>query len=51
VQRFFPCTTVSVGAVAIRGGQYSSAEEVANLAALAKHHAKRAGAGVMQHVA
>jgi diguanylate cyclase (GGDEF)-like protein len=49
VQRFFPCTTVSIGAVAIRGGQYSRAEEVANLAAAAKHDAKRAGAGVFQH--
>lgn len=43
VMRFFPCTTVSIGAVAIDANQYSRAEEVANLAALAKHHAKIAG--------
>jgi diguanylate cyclase (GGDEF)-like protein len=48
VQRFFPCTTVSIGAVAIDGHRYTRAEEVANLAALAKHHAKLAGAGVFQ---
>jgi diguanylate cyclase (GGDEF)-like protein len=49
VQRFFPCTTVSIGAVAIDGHQYSKAEEVANLAALAKHDAKLSGVGVFQH--
>ena len=48
VQRFFPCTTVSIGAVAIDGRQYARAEEVANLAALAKHQAKHSGAGVFQ---
>jgi diguanylate cyclase (GGDEF)-like protein len=48
VQRFFPCTTVSIGAVAIDGHQYSKAEEVANLAALAKHDAKQSGVGVFQ---
>jgi GGDEF domain-containing protein len=48
VQRFFPCTTVSIGAVAIDGHRYSKAEEVANLAALAKHDAKQAGMGVFQ---
>jgi diguanylate cyclase (GGDEF)-like protein len=51
VQRFFPCTTVSIGAVAIDGHEYTKAEEVANLAAVAKHHAKLAGAGVYQDAA
>jgi diguanylate cyclase (GGDEF)-like protein len=46
VARFFPFTTVSIGAVAISGGQFFQAEDVANLAALAKHDAKRAGAGL-----
>jgi diguanylate cyclase (GGDEF)-like protein len=49
VQRFFPCTTVSIGAVEIQGSQFTRAEEVANLAAVAKHHAKQAGVGVFQH--
>lgn len=46
--RFFPCTSVSIGAVAIDGGCFSRAEDVANLAALAKHDAKRAGAGLLE---
>ena len=49
--RFFPCTTVSIGAVVIDGGRYSCAEDVANLAALAKHDAKRAGAGLLERAA
>jgi len=48
VMRFFPCTTVSVGAVVIDGSQFSHAEDVANVAALAKHDAKRAGVGVLE---
>jgi diguanylate cyclase (GGDEF)-like protein len=48
VKRFFPCTTVSVGAVALDGSNYSRAEEVANLAASAKHAAKLAGAGLLE---
>jgi diguanylate cyclase (GGDEF)-like protein len=48
VLRFFPCTTVSIGAIAIDGSQFSRAEDVANLAALAKHDAKRAGAGLLE---
>jgi diguanylate cyclase (GGDEF)-like protein len=48
VPRFFPCTTLSIGAVAIDGGNYSRAEDVANLAALAKHDAKKANAGVWE---
>ncbi len=46
--RFFPCTTVSVGAVVIEGSRFSRAEDVANLAALAKHDAKRSGAGLFE---
>jgi diguanylate cyclase (GGDEF)-like protein len=48
VTRFFPCTTVSVGAVTLDGSNYSRAEEVANLAASAKHAAKLAGAGLLE---
>jgi diguanylate cyclase (GGDEF)-like protein len=48
VPRFFPCTTVSIGAAVIHGNQYARAEEVANLAALAKHQAKHASVGVYQ---
>ena len=44
--RFFPCTTVSIGAVPINGTLFSRAEEVANLAAQAKHDAKRTGLGL-----
>lgn len=51
VQRFFPCTTVSIGAVSINGGLYSRAEEIANLAALAKHDAKRTGLGIFKREA
>jgi EAL domain-containing protein (putative c-di-GMP-specific phosphodiesterase class I)/GGDEF domain-containing protein len=46
VHRFFPCTTVSIGAVPIDGSLYTRAEEIANLAALAKHDAKAGGLGV-----
>ncbi|MES2582892.1 MAG: phosphodiesterase [Pseudomonadota bacterium] len=46
--RFFPCTSVSIGAVAIDGARFSRAEDVANLAAQAKHDAKRAGAGLLE---
>ncbi|APW42369.1 GGDEF domain-containing protein [Rhodoferax saidenbachensis] len=48
VMRFFPCTTLSIGAVAIDASRYSRAEEVANMAALAKHAAKQAGAGLYE---
>ena len=48
VMRFFPCTTVSIGAVAIDSSKYSRAEEVANLAAHAKHNAKLSG-GVCEY--
>jgi diguanylate cyclase (GGDEF)-like protein len=45
--RFFPCTTLSIGAQRIRRSACQNAEEVATLAALAKHDAKRAGAGLL----
>jgi diguanylate cyclase (GGDEF)-like protein len=51
VPRFFPCTTLSIGAVAIDGSQFSRAEEVANLAAQSKHLAKMSAAGVYVHQA
>ncbi|MFY8042218.1 MAG: EAL domain-containing protein, partial [Rhodoferax sp.] len=46
VIRFFPCTTLSIGAVAIDGSLYTRAEEVANMAAMAKQAAKHQGLGV-----
>lgn len=51
VERFFPCTTLSIGAITILENQYSAAEDVANLAAQAKHSAKLAGVGVYEQVA
>ncbi len=48
VQRFFPCTTVTIGAVCITGRRYTSAAEIATLAAAAKRSAKHAGVGVFQ---
>ncbi|MDD0810564.1 EAL domain-containing protein [Curvibacter sp. RS43] len=46
VKRFFPCTTLSIGAVRVLRGQYHSAEQVANEAALAKHDAKQSQSGL-----
>jgi diguanylate cyclase (GGDEF)-like protein len=40
VLRFFPCTTLSIGAVIVRSDAVLRAEDVATRAALAKHHAK-----------
>ena len=51
VLRFFPCTTLSIGTVAIDGSRFTRAEQVANLAALAKHDAKRLGGGVVERIA
>ncbi len=45
VSRFFPCTTLSIGAVVVPRGRVARAEEVATEAALAKHHAKISGSG------
>jgi diguanylate cyclase (GGDEF)-like protein len=50
VVRFFPCTTLSIGAVVIDGSRFTRPEQVANLAALAKHDAKRSGGGVVERV-
>ena len=49
VQRFFPCTTLAIGAVRITPGRFRHAEEVANLAAVAKHEAKQASTGGVLH--
>lgn len=46
VVRFFPCTTLSIGAVLVGGGQYRKADEIATQAALAKKAAKKAGEGL-----
>jgi diguanylate cyclase (GGDEF)-like protein len=46
VARFFPFTTLSIGAVAISPGQFKSAEDVASAAAQAKHAAKVGGLGL-----
>lgn len=46
VMRFFPCTTLSIGAAPVQPGEFFHSEEVANEAALAKHDAKLAGAGL-----
>ena len=47
-ERFFPCTTLSIGAVAIDGGRFMQAEDVANLAAQAKQAAKQSGVGLFE---
>lgn len=49
VRRFFPCTTLAIGAVRITPGRFRHAEEVANLAAVAKREAKQAATGVVLH--
>lgn len=46
VRRFFPCTTVSIGAVPVHKGDFQRAEDVANAAAAAKSRAKAAASGV-----
>ena len=45
VIRFFPCTTVSIGAVCVDPGLYQRAQDVANEATLAKQGAKTAASG------
>lgn len=47
VMRFFPCTTLSIGAALIPPGLLRHAEEVANLAAQAKHEAKQSPGGIV----
>lgn len=46
VMRFFPCTTISIGAVPVGSQAYRHAEEVATQAALAKREAKLSGSGL-----
>lgn len=46
VMRFFPCTTLSIGAVRVGPQALRDAEEVATLAAQAKHEAKMGGGGL-----
>ncbi|QHI99932.1 EAL domain-containing protein [Xylophilus rhododendri] len=45
-ERFFPCTTLSIGAVRVRRGDFRHADEVASSAALAKHDAKLSRRGL-----
>lgn len=49
VKRFFACTTLAIGALRIQPGSLHRAEEVANLAAMAKHDAKLAPHGIALH--
>ena len=46
VPRFFPLTTLSIGAVKIRRNEFATAEQVASAAARAKHDAKTADEGL-----
>lgn len=47
VSRFFPLTTISIGAVKICGHEFGTAEQVASIAARAKHEAKTRSAGLV----
>ena len=47
VSRFFPMTTLSIGAVSINPVDFSNAEQVASMAANAKHDAKMCGKGLV----
>jgi len=47
VSRFFPMTTISIGAVKIHRDEYANAEQVASVAARAKHDAKTYGEGLL----
>lgn len=47
IPRFFPLTTISIGAVKVRRDEFSSAEQVASIAARAKHDAKMHGEGLV----
>ena len=46
VMRFYPCTTLSIGAVQVGPPALRDAEDVATQAALAKHEAKMKGGGL-----
>ena len=45
-KRFFPLTTLSIGAVKVRPGDFKDAGQVANAAAAAKHAAKKSASGM-----
>ena len=47
VPRFFPLTTLSIGAVIIRQNEFTNAEQVASMAARAKHDAKTSDKGLV----
>jgi len=47
VMRFFKFTTLSIGAVRVRAGQFSKPEQVASAAAAAKHRAKASAMGLI----
>lgn len=47
VQRFFPCTRLSIGVVEVWPGLFDQPEKVASAAASAKHAAKMTGRGVV----
>ncbi|GAB4216200.1 MAG: EAL domain-containing protein [Rhodoferax sp.] len=49
VPRFFPFTSLSIGAVLVQAGQFRSAEDVANAAASAKHAAKQSTRGLARY--
>ena len=51
VVRFFPLTTLSIGAIKINSSEFTSAEQVASMAARAKHDAKMAGTGLVVRLA
>jgi diguanylate cyclase (GGDEF)-like protein len=46
VSRFFPLTTLSIGAVKVHGHEFTTAEQVASAAARAKHDAKTVDTGL-----
>ena len=46
VSRFFPLTNLSIGAVKVQQGEFTKAEQVASVAASAKHAAKLSGKGL-----
>ena len=49
VTRFFPITSLYIGAVWVAGGQFTHAEQVANAAARAKHEAKISKSPLVLH--
>jgi GGDEF domain-containing protein len=51
VLRFFPLTTLSIGAVSINHQEFTSAEQVASVAARAKHDAKTSESGMVIRMA